>query len=75
MQRNKVHHVYTADWVARELGVEEDLVQELAVGMEPEDGIIRVYGLEGDGILAFTDDGVEELRLLLREFNRLMPKT
>ncbi|CAH2405012.1 hypothetical protein MES5069_450012 [Mesorhizobium escarrei] len=39
-QRNKVHHVYTVERVARDLGVSEALIQELTLGLEPEDGVI-----------------------------------
>ncbi|MER9396200.1 MULTISPECIES: hypothetical protein [unclassified Mesorhizobium] len=39
MQRNKVHHVYTVERVARDLGVSEALIQELTLGLEPEDGV------------------------------------
>jgi len=46
MQRNKVHHVHTVGRVARDLGVDEDLIHELTLGLEPEDGIIWVYGVE-----------------------------
>jgi hypothetical protein len=74
MQRNKVHHVYTVGSVAKRLGVDEDLIHELTVGMEPEDGVIWVYGLDDDdGTLAFTDDGVEEVRLILEEYRRVAP--
>ena len=41
MQRNKVHHVHTVGRVARDLGVDEDLVHELTLGLEPEDGAHR----------------------------------
>jgi hypothetical protein len=42
--------------------------------MEPEDGVIWVYGLDDDdGTLAFTDDGVEEVRLILEEYRRVAP--
>ena len=72
LQRNKVHHVYTAGLVAKRLGVDEDLIHELTVGLEPEDGVIWVHGLDdGDGTTAFTDDGVEEVRLLLEEYKRV----
>ena len=67
-QRNKVHHVHTVARVARQLGVDEDLIHTLTLGLEPEDGAIWVYGLDDDdGVLAFTDDGIEEVRLLLAE--------
>jgi hypothetical protein len=68
MQRNKVHHVYTVDRVAKDLGISEELIHELTLGLEPEDGVIRIYGLDGDGALAFTDEGVEEVELLLDEY-------
>jgi hypothetical protein len=56
MQRNKVHHVYTVERVARDLGVSEALIQDLTLGLEPEDGVIwvripiqtgRVFRFEG----------------------------
>eukprot|EP01037_Dinobryon_pediforme_P045444 gene45444-57951_t len=34
--------------------------------MEREDGVIRVCGLGEDSILAFTDEGVDELKNLLQ---------
>jgi hypothetical protein len=71
MQRNKVHHVYTIGRVAKDLGIDEDLIHELTLGLEPEDGIIWVYGVEDhDETLAFTDEGVEEVQFLLEEFYR-----
>ncbi|WP_353010112.1 hypothetical protein [Mesorhizobium sp. M0977] len=74
MQRNKVHHVYTVERVARDLGVSEALIQDLTLGLEPEDGVIWVYGAKDDhGILAFTDQGIEEVKLLLEEYHRVSP--
>lgn len=74
MQRNKVHHVYTVGSVAKRLGVEECLIHDLTVGLEPEDGVIWVYGLDDDdGTMAFTDDGIDEVRLLLEEYRRVAP--
>ena len=74
MQRNKVHHVHTVGRVARDLGVDEDLIHELTLGLDPEDGVIWVYGVDDDdGNLAFTDEGIEEVRLLLKEYCRVRP--
>jgi hypothetical protein len=70
--RNKVHHVRAVARVAKDLGVDEHLIHELTLGLEPEDGVIWVYGLgDDDGILAFTDEDVEEIRLILQECNRV----
>lgn len=68
MQLNKVHSVTVISAVAQQLGVEEDLLHEISIDMEPEDGVIWVYGLgdeSEDGIMAFTADGVDQLRNLL----------
>ncbi|RVD36581.1 MAG: hypothetical protein EOS54_07750 [Mesorhizobium sp.] len=74
MQRNKVHHVYTVERVARDLGVSEALIHDLTLGLESEDGVIWVYGAkDDDGILAFTDEGFEEIKLLLEEYHRVSP--
>lgn len=74
MQRNKVHHVHTVGRVAKNLGVDEDLIHELTLGLDPEDGVIWVYGVDDDDrTLAFTDEGVEEVRLLLEENYRVRP--
>ena len=74
MQRNKVHHVHTVERVARDLGVSEALIQDLTLGLEPEDGVIWVYSANNDdGVLAFTDEGIEEVKLLLEEYHRVSP--
>ena len=72
MQRNKVYAVTVIAAVAVQLGVEEDLLHELSVGLEPEDGVIWVYGIGEDAIMAFTNEGVEELKNLL-EMHRENP--
>jgi hypothetical protein len=72
MQRNKVYSVTVISAVAQELSVDEELLHEISIGMEPEDGIIRVYGIGEHGIMAFTDEGTEELKNLL-EMHRENP--
>jgi len=62
MQLNKVHSVKTIDRVAVELGETVDRLFELAIDMEPEDGVIWVYGLNDDGVMAFSPFGIENLR-------------
>jgi hypothetical protein len=66
MHINKVHHVTTINRVAEELGENEDWLSEVANEMEVEDGCIWVYGIGEDGILAFTDFGIENLRELVK---------
>ena len=51
VQRNKVHHVTTIERVAKDFGVTEDLVHELTIGLDPEDGLIWVYGLDDEVII------------------------
>jgi hypothetical protein len=61
MQLNKIHSVKTVERVAAELGETVDRLHDLAIGMEPEDGVIWVYGTAEFEILAFTPFGVENL--------------
>ena len=60
-QLNKVSAVKTIAIVAQELGEDEDRLWDIANGMEPEDGLIWVYGPNDEGIMAFSDVGVENL--------------
>jgi hypothetical protein len=66
MHINKVHHVTTINRVAAELGEDEDWLSDVANEMEIEDGVIWVYGIGQDGVLAFTDFGIENLRDLIK---------
>lgn len=45
MYRNKVHHVYTVERVAKHLGNDECLIHELILDLEPEGGVIWVYAI------------------------------
>lgn len=66
MQLNKVHSVRTLALVACDLGRDEDWLADLALDMEPEDGLIWVYDPQHeDGTMAFTDFGVESLLNLI----------
>ena len=66
MPVNKVSHVKTIDLVAKELGEDDDWLFDIAVGMDTEDGVIWVYGVGDDGVMAFTDFGVENLVELVK---------
>jgi hypothetical protein len=43
------------------LGESPDWLYDVANEMDTEDGVIWVYGLDDDGVMAFTDFGVENL--------------
>lgn len=65
---NKVHSVRTIGLVARELGTTEDEIADLALGMDPEDGLIWVYSPEHEGgMMAFTSYGIENLETLIAD--------
>ncbi len=61
MHVNKVNHVTTVERAAERLGESVDFIHDVALEMDTEDGVIWVYGVGDDGILAFTDFGIETL--------------
>jgi hypothetical protein len=65
MHVNKVHSVKTIDRVAKELGESVDWLHDVADEMDTEDGVIWVYGGTDDGVMAFTDFGIETLTDLI----------
>ncbi|MBV9826070.1 MAG: hypothetical protein JO001_10405 [Alphaproteobacteria bacterium] len=48
------------------LGEDEDWLWDVATEMEPEDGLIWVYGPGDESIMAFTDVGIETLTGLIQ---------
>jgi hypothetical protein len=68
MNGNKVHHVTTISRVAEELGEDEDWLRDVASEMEIEDGVISVYGVGEDGVLASTDLGIASLIELVKMY-------
>ena len=58
---NKVSHVFTLSHVAEMLGEDEEWLFEVAEEMDTEDGQLWVVGVGEDGVMAFTDDGIENL--------------
>ena len=63
---NKVHHVFTIARVAEMLGEDEDWLWDVANEMDQEDGLIWVYGAGDEGVMAFTDFGIETLQNLIQ---------
>ncbi|HEY0911106.1 MAG TPA: hypothetical protein VGD75_12830 [Bradyrhizobium sp.] len=66
MHVNKVSSIRTINLVAKDLGEDEDWLYDVASEMEPEDGVIWVYGIGEDGALAFTDFGIDSLIDLIK---------
>jgi hypothetical protein len=64
-QVNKVSHVFTLSHVAEMLGEDEDWLWDVAEEMDTEDGQLWVVGVGEDGVMAFTDDGIENLKDLI----------
>jgi hypothetical protein len=62
---NKVHHVHTITRVAEMLGEDADRLVDVANEMDQEDGLIWVYGPGDEGVMAFTDFGIETLEGLI----------
>jgi hypothetical protein len=71
---NKVHHVTTIHRVAQDLGESEDWLADVANEMEIEDGVIWVYGVGEDGVMAFTDFGIENLIELIKMYKGHLEK-
>ena len=66
MHVNKVHHVTTLSRVAKDLGENEDWLFDVANEMDVEDGVIWIYGIGDDGMMAFTDFGIDNLIDLIK---------
>ena len=69
-----ITHVFTIARVAEMLHQDEGRLHEISIEMEPEDGVIHVYGIDDDGITAFTDFGVENVRQMLQIHNENAPQ-
>ena len=48
------------------LGEDEDWLQDVAIEMDQEDGLIWVYGPSDESVMAFTDFGIETLTGLIQ---------
>jgi hypothetical protein len=59
--------VFTIGYVANLLGEDEDWLLDLSIGVEPEDGTLWVYGIGEDGVRAFTQDGIDNLRQIIAD--------
>jgi hypothetical protein len=62
-----ISYVFTIARVAKRLGEDEELLAELAMNLDPEDGCLWVMDDTEDGTLAFTEFGIENLQELLAD--------
>jgi hypothetical protein len=72
MHVNKVSRVRTIDRIAKDLGEDVDFLFDVAIEMEPEDGLIWVLSLGDES--AFTDDGVDSLVELIKIYREMPPR-
>ena len=61
MHVNKVSHVRTINLVAKDHGEDENWLFDVAMEIEPEGGVIWVHGVGNEGVMSFTDFGIENL--------------
>jgi hypothetical protein len=61
---------FTISCAAKILDEDEELLWDLADGLEPEDGCLWIYSTGDQHTLAFTDRGLECLRDLVSEHRR-----
>jgi len=66
-------NAFSISRAAEILGEDEELLWEVAIEMEPEDGTLRIHGTGDQATLAFTDRGLGNLRELIAEHKRWKP--
>ena len=74
MHVNKVSRIRTIDRVAKDLGEDVDFLFDVAIEMEPENGLIWVLSLDDESVMAFTDDGVDNLVDLIKIHRETTPR-
>jgi hypothetical protein len=62
-----ISHIFTIRRAAQILGRDEGLLWDLSDQLEPKDGMLWVYDIDEAEILAFTGDGIDALRELIKE--------
>jgi hypothetical protein len=65
-----IAYIFTLSCVAEILDEDEDLLHEIVIDMEPEDGVIAVHGCGEDYTPAFTKDGIEKLKTLILMYRK-----
>jgi hypothetical protein len=63
-------YVSTIARVVRLLGEDEELLHDVAEGMEPEDGYLTILDGENESTVAFTPQSIETLNGILADLKR-----
>jgi hypothetical protein len=63
-------YVFTIRRVAEMLGEEEERLHLIADDIEPEDGCLSVLDIDDASTVAFTEQGIENLKELLADLDR-----
>jgi hypothetical protein len=62
-----ITRVFTIRRAAEILGRDEDLLREISDQLDPEDGKLWIYAVDGIETMAFTDFGLENLRQIISD--------
>jgi len=62
-----ISSVFTIRRAAQILGRDEELLWNLLEQLEPEDGLLWTYDIEGEALPTFTEFGIETLREIIRD--------
>lgn len=62
-----ITRVFTLEAAADILGEDIDLIDDISIDMEPEDGRLTIWGVGEDHAVGFTDFGLDSLRDFIRE--------
>ena len=65
-----ISHIKSLRLVAQEIGEDEELLSDLLLELEPEDGVIWVYDMDDRRCEALTDFGIENLKAVLSEHKK-----
>jgi hypothetical protein len=62
-----ISHVFTLPRAAAQLGISEELLAEIAIDLELEDGVLWIYDSTEDGCCGFTLFGLESAQEILND--------
>ena len=57
-----ISYVFTLTCAAARLGISEELLTEIALNLEPEDGVLWIHDSTEEGCYGFTDFGLENIQ-------------